>query len=78
VSCVLEENEQEKAVEAERQAVKPSGCDCSCTALNGMQSRAVELLQGLQSGNPSAMDEMQKMGQCMSICQNELISCAQK
>jgi hypothetical protein len=76
--CVLEENEKKKAVEAERQSTKPGECDCSCTALNGMQSRTAELLQRLQSGNPSAMDEMQKMGQCMSICQNELMSCAQK
>jgi hypothetical protein len=76
--CILEENEKEKAAETAHQATKPDDCDCSCTALNGLQSRTTELLQGMQSGNSSAMDELQKLGQCMSVCQNELISCAQR
>jgi len=76
--CIMEENKKEEALEAKHQSTKPDDCDCSCTALNGLQSRTTELLQALQSGSPSAMDEMQKMGQCMSVCQNELTSCAQR
>ena len=74
--CAMEESEQEKAAEAARTEINPDDCDCSCTALNDLQSRTAELVQGLQSGNPSAMDEMQKLGQCMSVCQNEFMSCS--
>ena len=76
--CAMEEDEKEKAVEATHQEINPDDCDCSCTALNDLQSRTAELVQGLQSGNPSAMDEMQKLGQCMPICQSELMNCAQR
>ena len=76
--CALDEDEKEKAVRATRQEIKPDDCDCSCTALNDLQSRTAELVQALQSGNPSAMEEMQKLGQCMPICQSELMNCAQR
>jgi len=76
--CAMEESEQEKAAEAARPEITPDDCDCSCTVFNSLESRTAELLQGVQSGNPSAMDEMQKLGQCMSNCQDEFMSCAQR
>jgi len=74
--CELEKNEKEKeARDTESQKTAASECDCSCTSLANLESQTMELLGQFQSGNQSAMDEMRKLGQCISTCQAELMNC---
>jgi hypothetical protein len=75
--CEMEKNEKEKeARKASHSAIPTGECDCSCTALKNLESQTTELLGRFQSGDQSAMQEMQKLGQCMSACQVELMACA--
>jgi len=79
--CVMEENRQKKAEEkaekAARELEQAKECDCSCAALNALQGRTEDLLKAMQAGSPTAMDEMQRLGSCISVCQSEMMSCAQ-
>jgi hypothetical protein len=81
MSCVMEEDRKKKAEEeaekAARELEQAKECDCSCTALNELQGRTEELLKAMQAGSPTAMDEMQRLGSCMSVCQSAMMSCAQ-
>jgi hypothetical protein len=79
--CAIAEGEEEKArKKAEKAALeaKLAGeCDCSCTALEDLQSRSEELLKSFEAGGSPDMGEMQRMGRCVSACQKEMLSCAQ-
>jgi hypothetical protein len=75
--CEMEKNEKEKEARKASHPATPTGeCDCSCAALKNLESQTTELLGRFQSGDQSAMQEMQKLGQCMSACQVELMACA--
>jgi hypothetical protein len=79
--CIIKEDRAREALEAEaaaeaEKALKESGaCDCSCEGIKAMQGRTESTLQAMQSGSPTAMDELQRLGNCMSACQAELMSC---
>lgn len=79
--CVMAENQEqealEKAAEAAGEEKLAKECDCSCAALNSFQTRTEELLQAVQGGSPTAMDEMQRLGNCISVCQDAIFTCAQ-
>lgn len=78
--CAVAEGEEKKArKKAERtaQEEKLAGeCDCSCDALDAMQSRSEELLNGMQAGIPIDLTELQQMGVCAGVCQQAMFSCA--
>jgi hypothetical protein len=74
--CEMEKNRiEEEARETRTKEVSEIPCDCSCAGLEGMESRTQSLLERFQSGDQSAMAEMQKLGQCVSVCQNEMMNC---
>jgi len=74
--CELDKNrEAQEAREAKRQTATETSCDCSCSALESLESRTQSLLEKFQSGDQSALTEMQQLGQCMSVCQNEMMNC---
>ena len=78
--CAMEQGDREKAARKEKQKVELSeagkDCDCSCAELQNLEAKTAEILGQMQSGNQSAMQEMQKLGQCMSVCQSALMRCA--
>jgi hypothetical protein len=74
--CELEKNRQaEQTRDTNRQSRAETSCDCSCSALESLESRTQSLLENYRSGDQSALAEMQQLGQCMSVCQNEMMNC---
>lgn len=74
--CEMEKNRREKeARETRPESTTEEDCDCSCVALRNLESDTAGLLGQLQSGDQSAMDEMNRLGQCMSVCQDSLMRC---
>ena len=74
--CQLDMDESEAAARAnERQQTSVSECDCSCAGLRSLESRLASLGNKLQSGDLAAMGEMQKLGDCMSVCQGGFSDC---
>ena len=82
VMCAMDEAEEQKAQreKEKEQAMKDlenSGeCNCSCDYLKGLEGELEKLVQGMQSGNTSAMSQMEKLGRCMSVCESEMMRCA--
>jgi len=78
--CAMEQGDRERAVKKEKRkrelAESAKDCDCSCAALRGLESKTATIMGQLQSGDQAAMDEMRKMGACMSVCQDSLMRCA--
>jgi hypothetical protein len=79
--CTLAEDRKkkarEKAEKAAREAKLAGECDCSCSALAALQTRSEELLKSFEAGASPDMAEMQRLGRCVAVCQNEMMSCAQ-
>ena len=74
--CQLDMDESEAAARVnERQQTSVSECDCSCAGLSSLESRLAGLGSKLQSGDMAAMGEMQKLGECMSVCQAGFSGC---
>ena len=74
--CQLDMDESEAAARVnERQQTSVSECDCSCAGLRSLESRLAGLGNKLQSGDMAAMGEMQKLGECMSVCQAGFSGC---
>jgi hypothetical protein len=70
--CQLEADKAEKARQAAR---NPADCDCSCASLAEADQRGAELRQRFESGDQVSMDELQEAMRCMSVCQEERVSC---
>lgn len=80
MTCVMAENRageaQEAAREAERLKQLQQECDCSCDTLHSLKDRTEALLREFQAGNTNALGEMDRIGQCMSVCQQAIMACA--
>jgi hypothetical protein len=74
--CEFEKNEAEKAAaRAKKETEVPADCDCSCEGLNNIESIGTDLQAQLAAGQTPPMDELMKIGQCMSVCQDEFSQC---
>jgi hypothetical protein len=74
--CELEKNRIEKeARHARNKEVPETSCDCSCAGLEAMEGRNQSLLERFQAGDQSALEEMVQLGQCIPVCQNEVMNC---
>lgn len=79
--CVIAEDrerkvrEAEEAARAEQERKESSSCDCSCEGLRAMQGQTESILREMESGSPTARDELHQLGICMGVCQAELMRC---
>lgn len=77
--CVMEENnEKEAAEEAQRQSTSSNQCDCSCTAINELESNMKTLMEEFNTRDQSALVRLEELGQCMNVCAGQIAECMGK
>jgi len=79
--CAIQEDKARKAQEKEqaaraREALKDGdACDCSCEGIRAMQGQTEAIMQAMEAGSPTAMGDLQRLGECVSACNEELSKC---
>jgi hypothetical protein len=80
IICRVEADEAKKQEEAllAKEKTDKIHCDCSCEALDSLNSRARTLEKQLASGGTISNEDILQLSHCATVCQQEMLSCAMK
>jgi hypothetical protein len=82
IICVLEadraEKQRKELQKQQQQQSMAAECDCSCDALDALFKRGKDLEEQFMAGGSVSNEEIMRLSQCTTTCQQEMMACAMK